>query len=53
MSNQTVSERKVSSYSEFYKELPPKICVDCGSKIKEQHESYMTKCEHCLSKESE
>lgn len=36
-----------------YRNLPPKICVDCGYKIEEQHESYLTKCDHCLSKENE
>jgi reverse gyrase len=38
---------------EFFRNLPPKICVECGSKIEEQHESYMTVCEHCLRKTKE
>ena len=37
----------------FYKRIPPKICVNCGGTIKEQHESYLTKCDHCLRKENE
>lgn len=36
--------------TEFFKNLPPKQCVDCGTEIKEQHESYLNQCEHCLSK---
>jgi hypothetical protein len=41
------------NYLKFYKDLPPKICIDCGYVIIEQHESYLTKCEHCLSKEND
>ncbi|HWO97448.1 MAG TPA: protein YhfH [Bacillus sp. (in: firmicutes)] len=46
-------KQKETNYLEFYRNLPPKICVDCGHVIIEQHESYLTKCEHCLSKEHE
>lgn len=38
---------------DFFRNLPPKICVECGSRIKEQHESYMNVCEHCLRKMQE
>lgn len=31
--------------TEFYRNLPEKICADCGCKIDEQHESYMTQCD--------
>jgi reverse gyrase len=41
------------NFIEFYKNIPPKICVNCGSAMIEQCESYMEKCEHCLSKEIE
>lgn len=34
---------------EFYKNLPPKQCCDCGSVIQEQHECYYNHCEECLS----
>ena len=49
----SMKENIVTNYHEFYKHLPPKICTDCACEIEEQHESYITKCEHCLSKESE
>lgn len=53
MSTAIVMKQKETNYLEFYRNLPPKICVDCGHVIIEQHESYLTKCEHCLSKEHE
>nr|WP_257352321.1 protein YhfH [Pseudalkalibacillus decolorationis] len=37
---------------EFYRNLPSKICVDCGEKIEEQHESYLYTCEKCLRHEN-
>ncbi|RBW67378.1 protein YhfH [Bacillus taeanensis] len=40
----------IQKSTEFFRNLPPKTCVDCGKKIREQHESYMNQCEHCLSK---
>jgi predicted Zn-ribbon and HTH transcriptional regulator len=46
-------EKRITNLTMFYKHLPPKICTDCGYEIEEQHESYMTKCERCLSKERE
>jgi hypothetical protein len=33
---------------EFFKNLPPKKCTDCGSEIEEQHECYGNLCEKCL-----
>jgi len=27
--------------TEFFRNLPPKVCTDCGEVIDEQHESYM------------
>ena len=35
---------------EFYRNLPDKECRECGSKIKEQHESYLYECEQCMGK---
>lgn len=33
---------------EFFKNLPPKRCTECGEAVSEQHECYGTKCEKCL-----
>ncbi|WP_176222125.1 protein YhfH [Tuberibacillus sp. Marseille-P3662] len=33
--------------TEFYRNLPPKVCADCGNQIEEQCESYLTQCDHC------
>ena len=38
---------------EFYRHLPEKECRECGSEIKEQHESYLYECERCMSKHEE
>ncbi len=35
---------------EFYRNIPMKECSQCGNKIVEQHESYHSECERCLSK---
>ena len=32
---------------EFFRNLPPKECAECGNVIEEQHECYSNKCEHC------
>lgn len=32
---------------EFFRNLPPKKCTDCGETIEEQHECYGNKCEKC------
>ncbi|MCM3602307.1 YhfH family protein [Robertmurraya korlensis] len=37
------------SIVEFFRNLPPKECVQCGNKIEEQHECYGNKCEHCMN----
>lgn len=34
---------------EFFRNLPPKTCTECGDVIEEQHECYGNKCEKCLS----
>ncbi|MFC5714185.1 protein YhfH [Thalassorhabdus alkalitolerans] len=33
---------------EFFRNLPPKMCADCGDEMHEQHESYMNQCDKCL-----
>ncbi|WP_338448797.1 protein YhfH [Niallia oryzisoli] len=38
---------------DFFRELPKKICVECGQIIEEQAESYLMECDHCLSKRVE
>ncbi|MBM7648586.1 reverse gyrase [Bacillus ectoiniformans] len=38
---------------EFYRNIPGKECCQCGGQIIEQHESYHSECEHCLSKVEE
>lgn len=35
---------------EFFKNLPKKSCVKCGSTMEEQSECYSHHCEDCLSK---
>ncbi|WP_081734156.1 protein YhfH [Halalkalibacter akibai] len=34
---------------EQFRNIEPKICTDCGKKIVEMHESYLTQCDKCLS----
>lgn len=36
------------SIVEFFKNLPPKLCTECGEPIEEQHECYGNQCENCL-----
>lgn len=38
---------------EFFRNLPPKQCPECGCHVVEQAESYMMECERCLSKKDE
>lgn len=38
----------IQSNQEFFRNLPPKQCCDCGRIIDEQHESYLNHCDHCL-----
>lgn len=35
---------------EFFRNLPPNQCPECGIEISEQAESYLMECDHCLSK---
>ncbi|MFC5464710.1 protein YhfH [Lederbergia graminis] len=37
----------VQNIIEFFKNLPPKKCAECGKQIEEQHECYETKCPQC------
>ncbi|MBO0993635.1 protein YhfH [Bacillus sp. SD088] len=39
----------IASIVEFFKELPPKKCSQCGEKIVEQHECYGNLCDQCNS----
>ena len=32
---------------EFFRNLPVKVCVQCGDKIEEQSECYSNNCEKC------
>lgn len=34
--------------NDFFNNLSPKRCTDCGEIIEEQHESYLQQCEKCL-----
>lgn len=34
---------------EFFKNLPDKVCAQCGDKIEEQSECYGSHCEKCNS----
>lgn len=36
-----------------HKKFLPETCVDCGQQVEEEYKSYFTKCDHCLSKETE
>lgn len=38
---------------EFFRQLPKKICVECGEPMEEQAESYVIECERCLAKKDE
>ncbi|HZG71859.1 MAG TPA: protein YhfH [Chondromyces sp.] len=38
---------------EFFRQLPNKVCAECGDHIQEQAESYLMECERCLSKRDE
>jgi Zn finger protein HypA/HybF involved in hydrogenase expression len=38
---------------EFFRNIPKKVCADCGQPIEEQAESYLMECDHCLSKKVE
>jgi len=34
--------------TEFFKNLPPKMCTECGKVIVEQHECYGNTCNDCI-----
>ncbi|MGJ7921562.1 protein YhfH [Neobacillus sp. LXY-4] len=38
---------------EFYRQLPYKVCSECGEHMTEQAESYLQECDRCLSKKEE
>jgi len=38
---------------EFFKNLPKKVCPECGQMVEEQAESYLMECERCLAKKAE
>ncbi|MCJ7840402.1 YhfH family protein [Lederbergia sp. NSJ-179] len=39
----------IQSIVEFFKDLPPKKCAECGEPIEEQHECYGNLCDQCNS----
>ncbi len=42
-----------SSTVDQIKELPKKICAECGQMIDEKVESFLMECDYCLSKKEE
>jgi ribosomal protein L37AE/L43A len=38
---------------EFFRNLPKKVCAECGQNIHEQAESYLLECDRCLAKKQE
>jgi hypothetical protein len=46
-------KQSYKNFTEFYKISRLKYVFNCVSEMIEQYESYMEKCEHCLSKEIE
>ncbi|MEG7335204.1 protein YhfH [Bacillus vallismortis] len=34
--------------TDFFRNLPPKKCAECGKKIDEQHECYINICSDCI-----
>lgn len=38
---------------EFFRNLPKKVCAECGQNIHEQAESYLLECDRCLAKKEE
>jgi predicted nucleic acid-binding Zn ribbon protein len=34
--------------TEFFRNLPPKKCSECGHTMEEQHECYSNKCNECM-----
>ncbi|MEK3887497.1 protein YhfH [Bacillus sp. FSL K6-3431] len=37
----------IQNVVDFFKNLPPKICTNCGDQVAEQHECYGTTCDKC------
>jgi hypothetical protein len=35
---------------EFFRNMPNKICPECGESIEDQAESYLLECDRCLAK---
>ncbi|MGO4886460.1 protein YhfH [Anaerobacillus sp. MEB173] len=40
----------ITPSTEFFRNLPPKKCAECGNNIDEQHDCYSHQCENCLQK---
>ncbi|WP_338470634.1 protein YhfH [Niallia sp. XMNu-256] len=38
---------------DFFKNLPKRVCPECGQVIEEQAESYIMECDHCLRMKEE
>ncbi|WP_078553229.1 protein YhfH [Bacillus alkalicellulosilyticus] len=38
--------------TEFFKNLPVKLCSECGEVMEEMHECYLPQCEKCTKDES-
>ncbi|WP_082130153.1 protein YhfH [Aneurinibacillus tyrosinisolvens] len=38
---------------EFYRNLPKKMCSECGEHFEEQAESYLHECERCFGRNHE
>ncbi|WP_428909576.1 protein YhfH [Niallia sp. Krafla_26] len=38
---------------EFFRNLPKRMCPECGAVIEEQAESYIMECDHCLREKDE
>lgn len=36
---------------EFFRNLPPKLCPECGGPVSEQAESYAAECDPCQTKQ--
>ncbi|MFC0471521.1 protein YhfH [Halalkalibacter kiskunsagensis] len=33
---------------EYFRNIDPKKCTDCGKSMEEMHESYLNQCDKCL-----
>ncbi|WP_147534847.1 protein YhfH [Bacillus marasmi] len=43
----------IQSPVEFFRQLPKKVCPECGDYMVEQAESYIQECDRCLAKKEE